>query len=204
MSADQTFPAIDPRHSGLVMVEFQREWLDADGKLNGMMQDRGQFEAAIEGGRKALAAARAAKMFVAHVGYSFSPGYPELGTPDQGMDAAIIQYGTFVGRGAEFAPDFHPHEGEFVASGRTGVSAFAGSNLDSTLRRHRIDTLFLAGFALQACIESTARQAKDLGYRVVVLDDAVAAFNADQRRYVLEQAMWMFAHVAGSKVLAAA
>jgi nicotinamidase-related amidase len=73
------------------------------------------------------------------------------------------------------------------------VSAFAGSNLDTVLRRRGIDTLFLAGFALQACIESTARHGKDLGYRVYIVDDATAAFSAEQRAYVLDQVMWMFA-----------
>jgi nicotinamidase-related amidase len=193
--ATQTQEALDVdiARSALIMIEFQREWLDADGRLNAMMEDRPQFEAAIAGGRNVLNVAREAGVLVAHAGYSFSPGYPELGTPDYGMDAAIIQYGTFVGRGAEFATDFEPKTGELTVSGRTGVSAFAGSNLDSTLRRRGIDTLFLAGFSLSACVESTARHAKDLGYRVYVVEDATAAFSEAQRSYVLDQVLWMFA-----------
>ena len=200
-STTETLPGVDLKRAALVMIEFQREWLDVDGKLGGMMQDRAQFEAAITGGQRALEAARANGLTVAHVGYSFSPGYPELAAPDHGMDAAIIRYGTFVGRGAEFADGFLPQEGEFVASGRVGVSAFAGSNLDAFLRRKRIDTLFLAGFALQACIESTARQAKDMGYRVYIVEDAVSAFTPEQRQYVFEQAMWMFARTVPSQTL---
>lgn len=201
MSNPHDFSGIDPERSALVMIEFQREWLDADGKLGGMIQDRAQFEAAVTGGRRALEAARASGLSVAHVGYSFSPGYPELAAPEYGMDAAIIQGETFVGRGAEFADAFAPQEGEFVASGRVGVSAFAGSNLDAFLRRKGIDTLFLAGFALQACVESTARQAKDIGYQVYIVEDAVSAFTAEQRAYIVEQVLWMFARTVNSQDL---
>lgn len=183
---------LDPATTALVMIEFQREWLDPDGKLGGMMQDRAQFDAARAGGRRALQAAREQDLVVAHVGYDFAPGYPELANPTHGMDAAIVQFGTFVGRSAEFADDFAPIPGEFVASGRVGVSAFAGSNLDGYLRRKGIKTLLLAGFALQACIESTARAAKDMGYDVIVVEDATAAFTAESRAYVLDQVMWMF------------
>lgn len=77
--------------------------------------------------RARLARARSANALVVHAGYHFTPGYPELGTPDHGMDAAIVQSGTFVGRGAEPADGFAPAPGELVVSGRTGVSAFAGS-----------------------------------------------------------------------------
>ncbi len=190
-TSDQSL-SFDLARTALVMIEFQREWLSPDGKLGGMMKDHDQFERAINGGLHVLQTARQAHLTIAHVGYAFSPGYTELANPKVGMEAAIVQMGTFVGRGTEFADDFIPREGEFVASGRVGVSAFAGSNLDAFLRRKGIDTLLLAGFALQACVESTARNAKDLGYQIYLVEDAVSAFSADQREYILQQVMWMF------------
>jgi nicotinamidase-related amidase len=202
-TSDQSL-SFDLSRTALVMIEFQREWLSSDGKLGDMMKDHNQFEQAIDGGRRVLQTARQAHLTVAHVGYTFSPDYTELANPEIGMEAAIVQLGTFVGRGAEFADDFAPQRGEFVASGRIGVSAFAGSNLDAFLRRKGIDTLLLAGFALQACVESTARNAKDLGYKVYLVEDAVSAFTTAQRNYILEQVIWMFGQTTSTTQIAQA
>jgi nicotinamidase-related amidase len=148
-----------------------------------------QFEAAIEGGRRALAAARSARLPIAHCGLRFQAGYPEFGGGSgHGLKGAIPRVGTFPidGVGSEFGEDFQPAPGEFIVYGRTGASGFAGSNLDVWLRGNRIDTVVLAGFALHVCVESTLRAGHDLGYEMVVLSDATAAFSAEQRAHVLD------------------
>lgn len=183
--------------NALVLIEFQREWLDEGGKLNGLMQDRDQFTGAIDAGRKALAIARAAQMPIAHCGLRFQPGYPELGGgcyAKGGLAHVIPKVGTFPadGTGSRFGDGFEPLDGEFIVSGRTGASGFAGSNLDIWLRNNRISRVYLAGFALQVCIESTFRAGHDLGYQMVILEEACSAFTADQKRYVLEDVIHHF------------
>jgi nicotinamidase-related amidase len=176
-------------HSALVLIEFQNEWLHADGKINGFMKDRDQFEGAIDGGRRALDAARRAGLPVVHSGLRFQKGYPEFGGGSgHGLKSAIPRFGTFPidGSGSQFADGFEPAEGEFVAYGRTGASAFAGSNLDVWARSNQVTRLFLAGFALHVCIESTFRAGHDLGYDMIILEDATAAFTPEQRAHVLD------------------
>jgi nicotinamidase-related amidase len=177
---------LDRSRTALVLIEYQREWLDADGKINRLMTDRPQFEAALERSKRLIDGAREAGLAIVHVGLAFTPGHPELGKAALGLRGAIPKFGTFVGRGAEFVPPFDPRPGEFVVSGRVGASGFAGSNLDAYLRNQRIDTILLAGFALHVCAESTFRQAHDLGYAAIIVEDATAAFTADQRRHVLD------------------
>jgi biuret amidohydrolase len=175
--------------SALVLIEFQNEWLHADGKINAFMKDRAQFDEAIQGGRRALDVARRAGLPIAHAGLRFQKGYPEFGGgTGHGLKAAIPRVGTFPidGPGSQFAEGFEPSDGEFVAYGRTGASAFAGSNLDVWARSNRITRLFLAGFALHVCIESTFRAGHDLGYDMVILEDATAAFTPEQRAHVLD------------------
>lgn len=175
--------------AALVMIEFQNEWLANNGKINGLMTDRPQFEAAISSGRRALTVARDARLPIAHAGLRFQPGYPEFGGGSgHGLKAAIPRFGTFPidGFGSQFAPGFEPQPGEFIAYGRTGASAFAGSNLDIWARSNRIERLYLAGFALHVCIESTFRAGHDAGYDMVILEDATAAFTAEQRGHVLD------------------
>jgi len=181
--------------SALVLIELQNEWLDPAGKINGLMQDRQQFEDAIGGARRALAAARTGGLDVVHCGLRFQAGHPELANGQAGLREAIPRFGTFpVDRhGSQFHADFAPEPGEFVVQGRTGSSGFCGSNLDNYLRNNDINTIYLAGFALHVCVESTLRDGHDRGYHVTVLEDATAAFTPEQRQHVLEHVIHHFA-----------
>lgn len=187
-------------HAALVLIEFQREWLDATGGMQPYIQDRVQFDAAVSHAVRVLQAARDAHLPVIHVGYDFEAGHPELGRVRYGLREILRTSGLFSGEGSQFAPDFAPRAGEFVARGRIGVSAFAGSNLDGFLRNNRIERLYLSGFALQTCVESTLRDAHDRGYEAVVVEDATAAFTPEQREYVLDRVVPIF----GARVSAAA
>lgn len=50
----------------------------------------------------------------------------------------------------------------------------------------------MMGYALQVCVESTMRQAHDVGYEVVVIHDACAAFTQEIQDYVLEHVVEHF------------
>lgn len=179
---------IDPTRTAVLLIEFQKEWLEPDGKINGLMEDRPQFESAIEGGRELLAYAREKGLTVIHSGLRFAAGHPELGENGLGLRGAIKKFGTFPidGKGSEWGNGFEPLPSEFVPVGRSGGSAFAGSNLNAYLSNNRIDTLLIAGFALHVCVESALRNGHDLGYDCLVVTDATAAFTPEQRKHVLE------------------
>jgi nicotinamidase-related amidase len=57
--------------------------------------------------------------------------------------------------------------------------AFHGTELDLQLRRRGIKTIVLAGIATNFGVESTARQAWELGYEVVIVEDACTSMLAD-------------------------
>ena len=77
-----------------------------------------------------------------------------------------------------------------------GMSGFSGSNLDSYLRNNQINRIYLAGYALHVCVESTLRDGHDRGYEVILLEDATSAFNSEQRDYVLKNVVHHFgAHI---------
>ena len=71
------------------------------------------------------------------------------------------------------APDVAPQVGETVVR-RFGLSAFAGTDLDAQLRAQGVSTLVVAGIATQFGVESTARDAYDRGFSVLVASDGVA------------------------------
>jgi ureidoacrylate peracid hydrolase len=74
---------------------------------------------------------------------------------------------------AELLEDVKPGDDEIVIS-KSSSGAFATTNLDRILRNLGIDTLVFSGTATGGCVESTANDAVDLGYRVVVVSDACA------------------------------
>ncbi|MFI5684225.1 isochorismatase family protein [Streptomyces sp. NPDC051636] len=58
------------------------------------------------------------------------------------------------------------------------IGAFHGTDLDARLRRRGVTTLVFGGVATNLGVESTARAAADLGYDLVFVEDAMAAFTA--------------------------
>jgi nicotinamidase-related amidase len=72
--------------------------------------------------------------------------------------------------------EFAPRPGDLVVHKKT-FGAFNSSNLDEVLREHGIDTLVICGISTNCCVETTARDAADRGYGVVIVDEACADYD---------------------------
>ncbi|MFF3445646.1 isochorismatase family protein [Streptomyces sp. NPDC002667] len=66
-------------------------------------------------------------------------------------------------------------EGDLEIVKRT-IGGFQGTGLDERLREHGVSTLVFGGIATNLGVESTARAGGDLGYDLVFVEDAMAAF----------------------------
>ena len=62
---------------------------------------------------------------------------------------------------------------------RATWSAFAGTDLDATLRGRGVTQVVIVGVATSFGVESTARAAYDLGYSVAVVEDAITDRSLD-------------------------
>lgn len=187
----------DLARSAFVFIEFQNEWLDPAGPLNRMMKDRALFESAVNNAAAILARARAVSANIVHAGLTLAgdPGYLVFagGRGKSGLKGAIPGAGTWSDPDRlRFPEPFTPRRGEFVVAGRSGASVITNSNLDPYLRNNRVDHLYLMGFALHVCVESTLRHAHDLGYEVTVVNDAAPAFTAQQQEHVIEHVIHHF------------
>jgi nicotinamidase-related amidase len=58
-----------------------------------------------------------------------------------------------------------------------GSSAFHGTGLDAHLKANGITELVVAGAVAAFCVTSTVRQASDLGYKVLLPQDALLGFD---------------------------
>jgi nicotinamidase-related amidase len=72
--------------------------------------------------------------------------------------------------------DLRPLSDEIVVNKTTG-GAFNSTPLHQMLRNMRVKHLVITGVATNACVESTARGAADLGFWSVLVDDACATFD---------------------------
>jgi nicotinamidase-related amidase len=66
-------------------------------------------------------------------------------------------------------------EGDIEIVKRT-IGAFQGTDLDTRLCERGVTTLVFGGIATNLGVESTARAGGDLGYDLVFVEDAIAAF----------------------------
>jgi nicotinamidase-related amidase len=63
--------------------------------------------------------------------------------------------------------------------------AFHGTELDLQLRRRGVKAIALGGVATNFGVESTARQAWELGYAVVLAEDVTATLSAEHQDFAL-------------------
>lgn len=71
--------------------------------------------------------------------------------------------------------ELKPQPGELVVN-KTTAGAFNSTTLETTLKHMGIEGLVITGVATHACVETTARDAADRGFKCVLVEDAVADF----------------------------
>ncbi len=151
------------------------------GGINSQFKDRQQFDGSVANAKKVLSEARRRHMNVVYVTMTLEPSYKVLGQAKYGLRALMPQYHSFLGKQADIFAGFEPTADEYVIRERSGSSAFAGTTLDSYLRNNHIEDIYLMGYSLRQCVESTLRNAHDLGYNTNVIYDASAGFTREQQ-----------------------
>ena len=155
---------INPRRTALLSMDFHRALVAS----SQMAQQRDLVNKV----RSAQEAARQSGITVIHVGVRSRPGF-------------ISPRNKFVNmirsRGPAPSPDAMKTVEELEPVGdepeiiKPRVNAFYGSELELLLQSRDIDTLVLMGVTTEMVVESTARQAMDSDYRVIVLEDCCAS-----------------------------
>lgn len=85
--------------------------------------------------------------------------------------------------GGQFHPNLVLPPGTVIISKATdpkreAYSAFEGTPLEERLRALGVETLFITGIATDYCVRNTVLDARRLGFRVVVLEDAIRGIDA--------------------------
>ena len=104
---------------------------------------------------------------------------------------ALWHRGTFE---HELIADLAPRVGELVIDKNTS-SAFNSTGIEWVLRNMEVETLVVAGMATDMCVETTARDAADRGFNVIVVEDATATFFEHHHRAALSGFARVFGQV---------
>ncbi|HET7055688.1 MAG TPA: isochorismatase family cysteine hydrolase, partial [Thermomicrobiales bacterium] len=97
-------------------------------------------------------------------------------------------------REAEILPEVAPVGDELVIA-KTSSSPFNSTNIDVMLRNLGIEQLVLVGVMTSGCVESTARDAADRGYDVILVTDACAARTPEMEQKTHEAIGGTFVHL---------
>jgi nicotinamidase-related amidase len=139
---------------------------------------------------------RAAGALVVRVRVAFSKNFADaLRLPvDRPTDPALYPAGW-----DEF-PDEPERDGDLVITKRHW-GAFHGTELDLQLRRRGIRCIVLGGIATNIGVESTARNAAELGYELVVAEDLCSGNNAEMHAFSFHHIMPRIARVTTSNAI---
>lgn len=170
----ETFLSIDPKTTALVVIDLQK--------------GIAARPVAPHAGSDVIGrAAHLAKQFrrldatVVLVRVSFTgDGRDRLQKP---VDAAMPNWQPPVGWD-EIVPELGPEESDIVLTKRQW-GAFYGTDLDLRLRRRGIDSIVLCGIATSIGVESTARDAFERNYGLIVVEDAMADMSAEAHSFTV-------------------
>ena len=185
---------MDPSKTAVVLIEFQHDFTSEGGALHGAVKDSMAATDMITHTQEAVAAARAAGVTVIHAPIQFAEGYGEITSHPYGILKGVVDTNSFVkgAWGAEIVEDVAPEEGDIVLEGKRGLDAFASTNLDFILRSKGVQTVALAGFLTNCCVESTMRSAYEKGFEVVTLTDCVGATSMEEHENAIKYDYPMF------------
>ncbi len=77
--------------------------------------------------------------------------------------------------------------------------AFTGTELDLQLRRRGIKTIILGGISTNIGVESTARNAWELGYELVIVEDLCATSSAEMHAFAFKNIFPRLSRVSSSE-----
>jgi biuret amidohydrolase len=184
IDSEPTAQSIDLAHTALIIIDMQRDFLEAGGFGAALGNDVSLLKAAVGPCRAVLAAARELGLLVIHTREGHRPDLsdaPRLKV-ERGDPATRIGAPGPMGRilvrgepGHDIIAELYPRAGEPVID-KPGKGAFYQTDLDLMLRNRGIETLLVGGVTTEVCVNTTVREANDRGYRCIVLADCCASY----------------------------
>lgn len=170
---DHRIPALermDPARTAVLAIHWQVDVVKP-GPGMGMFHEVVKERGVIDNTAAVIAAGRRAGMPIVYVNVGFYPGYTDL-VRNNGLFNAIPGMGCLIRGtpGVEVIDELGPEPGDFVVW-HSRISSFFGTDLDTILRSRDVRTVIATGVATNVAVDHTVRDAVQLGYDAILLED---------------------------------
>jgi nicotinamidase-related amidase len=172
-----------PERTALLIIDMQRDFCEPRGYLEARGDDISATRAIIPNVSRVREAAAGVGMKIIYTREGHRPNLADL---PAGKRLKTARAGAEIGSrgplgrllirgepGWDFVPELTPERDDTIID-KPGTGAFRSTDLHHVLMAGRIENLILVGVTTGVCVTSTAREAADLGYGVLVLGDCCA------------------------------
>lgn len=174
-----------PERCALLIIDMQEDFLGPNGYFVAKGYDPAPLRAIIPTVRALADRLRAAGVRIIWTRQGYRSDFADFGPYDRWRAARsglLIEPngGSSFSRGSpgfQIVADLEPAPGDVILD-KTANSSFCQTDLDSILRAQGITHLFFSGCTTDVCVHSTLREANDLKYQCLLVEDACASGDA--------------------------
>ncbi|KAG8469317.1 hypothetical protein KFE25_007835 [Diacronema lutheri] len=177
----------------LVMIDFQRDFMEEKGFAASLGNDVSRLLPAVEPARRLLAAFRQHGLTIVHTLECHAPDLSDLHESKRQRCSRIAQVdcparGRILIRGEPgnaIVPALTPQPGELIVH-KPGKGSFYATGLHERLQALGITHLVFAGVTTEVCVQTSMREANDRGYECVLVTDATESYFPQFKRATIE------------------
>ncbi|MGW6034926.1 cysteine hydrolase family protein [Gordonia terrae] len=194
---------LDPRTTALIAVHLQGDVVGPKGAFSDFFYSQVVERNVLATIASLAESFRAVDSPVVYTRVAWQPDFSDLqvNSPILGIvsQSGCLKDGSDL---AAIVDEVAPADTDVVVT-HTRVGGFQDSDLTDVLTQRGIDTVVFAGVATNFSVEGTARTASDLGYRVIIVEDACSA--ADEATHAASIAsLGLLAEITTTEEIAAA
>ncbi len=194
---------LDPNHTAVVTMELQRAVVGDLATMGGLAEAAAETQT-VANAAQICRAARAVGVRVVHCTAQFradgagSARNCKLLAISLDHNSESLAVGS---PGTELVDELEAGPADIVISRLHGLTPFTSTALDQVLRNCGITTVVATGVSLNVGVAGLVLSAVDLGYRVVVPDDAVVGLPVDYGRAVMRNTISLLATVTSTDAI---
>ena len=192
--------SLDPRRTALLLIGYQNDYFHDAGALHAVVEEGLESNRTLEKTLGMLDALAGTATLAISTPILFTPDYDEVVEPI-GILGTIVEAKAFRegAWGGRTVSELEARRAAYTeVPGKRGLNAFSNTRLETLLRERGVQDVLVAGVVTSLCIDSTARHAFELGFRVGIVSDCIAGRTAIEQAFYLEQVFPLYGRVLDS------
>lgn len=192
-------------NTAIIFIGYQNDYFSPQGVLNSTLAETLQSNQCLAHSIDLIEQVKNTAILLIATPIMFSHDYSEIkdaiGILHSIKEQEAFCEGSF---GVESIPEFKTYEQRLITlTGKRGLNAFSNTQLAEHLKAHAIENVVIAGLLTPLCVDSTGRDAYDLGYRVYIIEDCTSADNDFNQNYYINTVFPFYAQTITRSALAA-